>query len=390
MTRPRLPRLGERARLTALYGGLLVLCGILLTALVYVLVREGLYTTIDHAITKGVPATSRDASTPPIPTPSASSLISGRDYVVARNPAASSAEDAALSRLLLVSLSVLAAYALASVALAWWMAGRVLRPLGAITATARRLSAGNLHERIDLTAPPGELKDLADTFDTMLDRIEHMMGAQRRFAANAAHELRTPVTVQRIAAEVGLADDPDPERIAHIRDKLIRTADNSERLIDGLLLLAAGDRGLQRHDPVDLATTATTVAASLTAEAEHAQVTIEVSAQPLTTQGDPVLLEHLVRNLIANAIHYNHPGGHVHVHVAADRIEVTNTGPVIDPETVPRLFEPFHREQERRHAPGEGAGLGLAIVASIARAHHTDIEATANPDGGLTIRVTGW
>ncbi|MFD4273038.1 ATP-binding protein [Streptomyces cyaneofuscatus] len=380
----------ERARLTALYGGLLVLAGVLLMGLVYVLVSDGLYSSVMTAVAPAVPTYQlNEASAPALPSSdwAQTTVIQPGQYAVARK-VSTAAGDAALSRLLTVSGISLAVYSALSVALAWWMAGRVLRPVGVITARARRLSGSNLHERIALQAPPGELKELADTFDGMLDRIEQLVAARQRFAANAAHELRTPLAVQRAAAEIGLADDPPPEKVAWIRDKLIDTADNSEQLIEGLLLLAVSDEGLRRRERVGLDATTATVTEALAAEAQERAVTVDVEARPVSVQGDPVLLDHLVHNLVANALRHNHPGGTVRVRVGPGGLEVANTGPLVDPAAVPLLFEPFRRAQARRHAPGEGAGLGLSIVASVARAHGGDVGATANPGGGLTARVT--
>ncbi|MGW5294518.1 sensor histidine kinase [Streptomyces bacillaris] len=380
----------ERARLTALYGGLLTLAGALLMGLVYVLVSEGLYSSVLTAVVPAVPAARLDAASgPALPTSdwAQTTVVQPGQYAVAQK-VSTAAGDAALSQLLTVSALSLAVYAALSVGLAWWMAGRVLRPVGVITARARRLSGSNLHERIALKAPPGELKELADTFDGMLDRIEQLVAARQRFAANAAHELRTPLAVQRAAAEIGLADDPPPEKVAWIREKLIDTAAGSEQLIEGLLLLAVSDEGLRRREPVDLGATTTTVTEALAAEAAERDVTVDVAARPVGVEGDPVLLDHLVHNLVANAVRHNHPGGAVRVRVGPGGLEVANTGPVVAPETVPLLFEPFRRARARRHAPGEGAGLGLSIVASVARAHGGEATATANPGGGLTARVT--
>ncbi|MEK8171519.1 ATP-binding protein [Streptomyces sp. M19] len=261
----------------------------------------------------------------------------------------SQAANAALGRLLTVSLLTLAAFAVLSVALAWWMAGRVLRPVGVITATARRLSGENLHERIDLDAPPGELKQLADTFDDMLSRMEQLVTAQARFAANAAHELRT-LAVQRAAAEIGLAD-PDPAKVARVRDKLISLADDSAHLIEGLLLLATAGQGLERAEPVDLDQTVTDVVANLADEADRQSVTVESHVEPCPVQGDPVLLTHLVRNLTANALRHNEPGGTVTIDIGPTGLSVSNTGPHVPPEAVPHLFEPFRRLKEREHTP---------------------------------------
>ncbi|MCX4846156.1 HAMP domain-containing sensor histidine kinase [Streptomyces sp. NBC_00893] len=385
----------ERARLTALYGGLLVLAGALLMGLVYLLVSERLYASVLTAVAPAVPdgatapaVRSGVASTPELPSSdwTRTMVMEPGQYTVAKR-VTTAAGDAALNQLLTVSGVSLAVYSALSVALAWWMAGRVLRPVGVITARARRLSGSNLHERLALKAPPGELKELADTFDGMLDRIEELVAARQRFAANAAHELRTPLAVQRAAAEIGLADDPSPEKVAWIRDKLIDTAADSEQLIEGLLLLAVSDEGLRRRERVELDAIAATVTEALEPETKKRSITVEAETRPLSVEGDPVLLDHLVHNLVANALRHNHPGGTVRVRVGPGGLEVVNTGPVVDPATVPLLFEPFRRAQARRHAPGEGAGLGLSIVATVARAHGGGASATANPGGGLTVRV---
>ncbi|MFE1381782.1 ATP-binding protein [Streptomyces sp. NPDC058740] len=401
----RLPLGGERTRLTALYAGLLLLAGALLTGVVYMLVQEGLYSSISTAVTTAVPAQrlenlpdSWQSALPTRPLPSAAvpspAATLGPGEVPARALAitrtvSDAAESAALDRLLTVSVVVFACYAVLSVALAWWAAGRVLRPIAVITDTARRLSGANLHERIALDAPPGELKRLADTFDGMLGRMEQLVSAQQRFAANAAHELRTPVAVQRAAAEIGLAGDPSPERVARIRSKLVEVADNSERIIEGLLLLAASDEGLQERRRVELAEVARETAAALADEAAERGVTVVVRPGPLAVEGDPVLLERLLHNLVANGVRHNVPeDGRVEVRTGPDGITVTNTGPAVPPETVPLLFEPFRRSAARTHAPDEGVGLGLSIVDSIARAHGAEATAAANTEGGgLTVRI---
>ncbi|MFF1508508.1 sensor histidine kinase [Streptomyces sp. NPDC058326] len=389
---------GERSRLTALYGGLLLLAGALLTGVVYLLVQEGLSSSISLAVTGAVPArrledlptmypTDFRTAEPARPAPTDPARIPGEALAITRT-VSDAAESAALERLLTVSLVVLLAYAVLSVVLAWWMAGRVLRPVAVITETARRLSGENLHERIALGGPPGELKRLADTFDGMLGRMEGLVSAQQRFAANAAHELRTPVAVQRAAAEIGLAGEPSPERIARIRTKLIEVADDSQRIIEGLLLLASSDQGLRERSPVAVHEVATEAVDALAAEAGERGVTLTVRARPLTVDGDAVLLDRLIHNLAVNGVRHNVPGGRVAVRTGPDGIEVTNTGPEVPPDTVPLLFEPFRRLTERTGASGEGAGLGLSIAASIARAHDATVEAFPNPEGGgLTVRV---
>ncbi|MFI5667111.1 sensor histidine kinase [Streptomyces sp. NPDC051704] len=403
----------ERARLTALYGSLLVLAGGGLIALINILLRGGLYTRISGAVTTAVPGTAFERAAvegqplkavpaqrlpPGAATPTQEQL---RTWAATRNLSIA-VESATLHELLVVSLIALAVFAVPSIWLAWWMAGRVLRPVGVITETARRLSGENLHERIGLKAPPGELKRLADTFDGMLDRMESLVGAQRRFAANAAHELRTPLAVQRAAAEIGLAGDPPPEKVARIRSKLIGVAESGEHLVESLLLLAVSEEGLETTTAVDLvalteAELAETEAAGAggagaggAGAAGGAGPTVVRGFEPVSVVGDRALLGHLVRNLLANAVRHNRPGGRITVKTSADGVlTVSNTGPVIGPADVPRLLEPFRRRAERQHTAGEGAGLGLSIVASIARAHGAKLVVRANrgPGGGLTVRV---
>ncbi|WRZ61921.1 ATP-binding protein [Streptomyces sp. NBC_01294] len=407
----------ERGRLTALYGSLLLLAGGGLVALVYVLVGQGLYASVSGAVRTVSPAyvlpsPGASPSASPGATPGARPSASpgeradvGRTWEPARRRPPGEAPtpeelkgyaftqnlsdavtDATRHRLLMYSLLALAVFAVLSIWLAWWMAGRVLRPVGVITETARRLSGENLDERIALDAPPGELKQLADTFDAMLGRMEHLVSAQRRFAANAAHELRTPLAVQRAAAEIGLAGDPSPEKVARIRAKLIGVADSSEHLIESLLLLAVSEQGLESTEPVDLAA----LAAAELAACPQEGLTVVRTLAPLTVTGDRLLLGHLLRNVLINAVRHNRAGGRIAVSTSPEgELTVSNTGPVIDPADVPGLLEPFRRRAERQHTAGEGAGLGLSIVASIARAHGAELAAEANPgpEGGLTVRV---
>ncbi|MFJ7272568.1 sensor histidine kinase [Streptomyces sp. NPDC099050] len=401
----------ERARLTVLYGSLLLLAGGGLIALINILLRNGLYTRISGAVMTTspgyadqlphvvpgqrvpVPAERMESGTGLIPGPGTGPTVGPsteqlEQWRATRN-LTTAVEQATLHELLVVSLVALAVFAVLSIWLAWWMAGRVLRPLGVITETARRLSGANLHERIGLKAPPGELKRLADTFDGMLDRMEDLVGAQRRFAANAAHELRTPLAVQRAAAEIGLAGDPPPQKVARIRSKLIEVADSSQHLVESLLLLAVSEEGLEATEPVDLTTLAEAELAAVEATAPQDLVFVRDLA-PLTVAGDRTLLGHLVRNLLANAVRHNRAGGRLEVTVSREGVlTVSNTGPVIEPQDVPRLLEPFRRRAERQHTVGEGAGLGLSIVASIARAHGAELTARANPapGGGLMVRV---
>jgi signal transduction histidine kinase len=287
----------------------------------------------------------------------------------------------------LVTVFAIVVISVLAFAVCWWLTGRLLRPLHRITATARRLSLSTLDERIALTGPQNELKELADTFDAMLDRLEHAIASQRRFVANASHELRTPLAIQRTALEIGLAN-PTPDKLARIRAELLRNTQRSERLIEGLLLLAQGERGLDDRAPVDLGAAVEQVLAEHRPFAEDAHVTVTAATQPVTVAGDEVLLTRLIANLVQNAIRHNHPGGHVLVELSPESgLVVCNSGPLVPADRVAELFEPFRRLAADRTGSGDGAGLGLSIVSAIAQAHGGQVRATPNPDGGLTVTV---
>ncbi|MFI6797120.1 sensor histidine kinase [Streptosporangium canum] len=251
----------------------------------------------------------------------------------------------------------------------------ILRPVHRITATARRLSVSNLHERIALAGPKDELKELADTFDAMLDRLERSVEGQRRFIANASHELRTPPAVQRAAIEIGL-----PEDVGEIRDKLLFHNRRTEHLIDALLVLAQAEHSLDRRRPVAL----DQVVRLVLAEGGSDDVTVTTRTEPSVVHGDPVLLNRLVTNLVDNAIRYNHSGGTVEVTLSHGILTVRNTGPEVPEERLGDLFEFFRRLHTTRE---QGAGLGLSIVASIAKAHGAEVRASPNPGGGLELVV---
>jgi signal transduction histidine kinase len=285
-----------------------------------------------------------------------------------------------------ITVVTIAALAVLSVLTGWWLAGRVLRPLHRITATARRLSVSNLHERIALAGPRDELTELADTFDAMLDRLERSVDSQRRFIANAAHELRTPLAVQRAAIQIGL-DDPPPERLAEVRETLLTANKRTERLIDALLILAQAEHGLDATEPVELDRVTRQAADESAAAAAGAGVTVETTTAPVTVAGDPVLLHRLVTNVLDNAIRYNRPGGTVAVTLTAGgELTVRNTGPEVPPERVTELFQPFRRLNGARTRDG-GSGLGLSIVVSIAQAHAAVPAARPRHGGGLELRI---
>lgn len=364
---PRRHRHSVRMRLTALYSLLFSVTGLLLLGLTNLLFRQRIGATTVAVVPKSE-----------LPSGTVSSLTPSQLAAVAERLRGDAEEQ-----LLLMSLFALATTLLASVALGWWMAGRVLRPLHTITATAQRLSAVNLHERISLEGPADELKDLADTLDALMDRLHAAFEAQRRFVANASHELRTPLAVQRAAIQIRLGR-AGPDDLPRIQEELLETNRRSERLIEGLLTLATSDRGLDRREPVDLSRVAAEALGQWRPAIDEAGLSTELDLRPFPVSGDPVLLLQLVSNLVQNAIRYNVPAGTLEVATsAAGGLVVRNTGASVPPAEVQGLLEPFRRLTRT----GDGAGLGLSIVRSIAQAHGGSVELAARPGGGLEARI---
>jgi signal transduction histidine kinase len=305
----------------------------------------------------------------------------------------------------------LAAMTVVAVGLGWVMSGRVLRPLRTITWATRNISASNLHKRLALAGPHDELKELADTVDGLLARLEASFDAQRQFVANASHELRTPLARQRTLVEVALAE-PEPT-VAGMRaacERVLVAGEQQERLIEALLTLARSQRGLDRWERIDLVTIAAEVLRGREAEAAEANLTVSCTvadgamapAGPTAVLlGDARLAERLVANLVDNAVRHNVPGGWISLRVGTEQgqavLTAANSGPVVPPGEVARLFAPFQRlGAARSAAPGnavansarrDGQGLGLSIVNAIAAAHGADLQARARPDGGLHIEV---
>jgi signal transduction histidine kinase len=302
----------------------------------------------------------------------------------------------ALDQLLIESGIALGIMAVASVGLGWLMAGRVLRPLRTITGTARRISARSLHQRIGMTGPDDELKELGDTFDQLLGRLDASFRAQRQFVANASHELRTPLARQRTVLEVALRDRHATN--ASLRaacERALAAGEQQERLIAALLTLARGERGLDKLEPYDLGAIAASALATQRDDATARGLTVTADIGGATAIGDPRLAERLAANLVDNAIRYNVTGGRVEI-AAGSRdgrpfLTVTNTGPVIPPDQLGRLFQPFQRLDQVRTSsgpgPGAGLGLGLAIVSAIAAAHGAELRAVTRAAGGLAIEI---
>ncbi|MCC3326587.1 sensor histidine kinase [Nocardia abscessus] len=297
-----------------------------------------------------------------------------------------------LRAMLMWSLVSLGAVGIAAGGFGWLLAGRALHPLQRITATARRVADTSLHERIALEGPQDELKDLADTFDAMLERLDRAFDGQRRFVANASHELRTPLTINRTLIEVALEDPDVPESTRRLGATLLEVNHRHERLIDGLLLLATSEQRLTEHRRADLADIAAD-AVGTPAGRPGARITADLRPAPVL--GDRLLLERLVHNLLDNALRYNLPeDGWVMIgsRTIGGRavLTVENSGQPVPAFEVDGLFEPFRRltSSERLAESGaRGAGLGLSIVRSVAQAHGGTVRAAARPGGGLAVTV---
>ena len=395
------PRLTVRVRLTLLYTGLFVVCGGILVAVTYGLLAGNLpesapvkpgATVADDQAKISSPSDLAEACERTSNDPSADPALRSKckeAYQEGLFDGARGQRQATLGHLLRYSLATLGATTLLAAVAGWIVAGRVLRPVHRITAAARNASEDHLDARVALAGPRDELRELADTFDAMLDRLQAAFEDQRRFIANAGHELRTPLTVMRTAVDVVLAK-PEPTRgelLGMGRD--VRAAvDHAHGLIEALLTLARTDRGQFDRETVDLAT-AVEDAIDAAAPAPGS-ARLHTSLEPAPASGDPILLERLAANLVDNAVRYNVPGGAVWISTSTvdGRVLLTvdNTGPRVGPEAVGKLFEPFRRLRERT---GDGGfGLGLAIVASIAAAHGGKAVAGARPEGGLTVTIS--
>jgi signal transduction histidine kinase len=296
--------------------------------------------------------------------------------------------DSTLHHLLVLYVISLVVITAVAVITGWLLAGRALAPLREITATARRVSGENLGERIALHGPDDELKELADTFDGMLARLDGAFASQRHFVANASHELRTPLAIMRTEVDVALADPGASVGELRAMGEAIReTVDRCERLIASLLLLARSEATTGHEEPVDIAALAGDVITDLRARAQEVQVRLRSSLEPAWVDGDLGLLERLLANLLDNALHYNEPGGAVAVTTrvvgATVRLVVANGGPRLDPAEVAGLTEPFRRLDRSV----TGFGLGLSIVRSIAAAHHGTATLGARSAGGLEVMI---
>lgn len=383
-----------RLRLTLVYGGMFLAAGALLLAVNYALVQRSLYReTGPVGIRVGPGVSGPDAGAidfvRPAPAPGPLIVSTGQPLDDVLRRFEDELREKALHELVVQSSLALGLMALASVGAGWLLAGRVLRPIQDMTATARRLSDTNLHERLALQGPDDELKELADTFDGMLGRLEASFESQRRFVANASHELRTPLAIQRAVVDVALADpDTGPEELRAMATSVRDAVDRSESLIDGLLVLARSQQGAGTTEPVDLADVAGRALDQAEPEIAGAGLSVRRDLQPAVVTGNPVLLERLAANLVQNAVRHNVAGGWLEVVTSANTLTVHNGGPPIPPEEVAGLFDPFRRLAPDRVGANRGHGLGLSIVRAVADAHHATVRAEARAAGGLSVTVS--
>jgi len=357
VTRPP-PRRRLRTRLALLHAGLAFVCSVVLLAMVDLPLFAGSHTT--------QPASGQPTA-----------------------PAAGGQTTSNLPDVLRYSAVALVVLAAISIALGWLIAGRALRPLRMITFSARTMSANTLNNRLRVPAAYREFTELADTLDSLLQRLHASFTAQRQFVANASHELRTPLTVQRTLLQLAVADpDATAATLRSTCHELLDLGQQQEHLINALLTLASGYQGIDHWERFDLADLTQKVVLDHHAEAERRGIRIHTTLTPTTVTGDPRLAASLVTNLVDNALRHNIPGGTVEIATTApSRLTVSNTGTPIPPTEINCMFQPFQRLGPDRTDQTDGHGLGLAIVAAIAYAHRAPLTAQARPAGGLRITV---
>ncbi|MEU3349196.1 HAMP domain-containing sensor histidine kinase [Streptomyces sp. NPDC006700] len=379
-----------RIRLTLLYGGMFLIAGILLLSIIYLLAAQALRTG-NQPLFKIVDFNALRVTSTDCPGVDNGNL-SLSEFNAAISACIDHQRQAALDSLLSRSLLALLGLAVIAFAFGYAMAGRVLSPLGRITRTARAVAGSDLSRRIELDGPDDELKELADTFDDMLERLQRAFTAQQRFVGNASHELRTPLAINRTLLEVQLSDPHAPMELQQLGKTLLATNERSEQLVEGLLLLARSDNQIVERKPVDLAEVASQAIDQVRGEAEAKGVVIRGERKPAVVQGNGVLLERIALNLVQNAVRYNVvEEGWVEVITDVQHgqaiLVVTNTGPVVPAYEIDNLFEPFRRLRTERTGSDKGVGLGLSIARSVARAHGGHISAQPREGGGLVMRV---
>ncbi len=282
-----------------------------------------------------------------------------------------------------------------SVLMGWFVAGRTLRPLREMTAAAQRISAHNLNERLAVTGPADELKELGDTIDGLLERLESAFKAQRRFVANASHELRTPLTTMRACLDVAVAKpEPAPPQTIALADRLRTELDRIDGLLDAFLVLA---RAQHRHLPGRAVLPVEYMVGAALQDQKAAIAAMHLTVQDASglggvwVSGSQALLSRMLENVIDNAVCHNTDGGWVAITTRAcdgrAQLIVENGGEILDQQQVSELSQPFRRLGADRTGSDKGSGLGLSIVAAIADAHGGTLDLRARPGGGLRVSI---
>jgi signal transduction histidine kinase len=384
-------RLTIRARLTCVYGGLFLLAGGALLGVTYLLVSQRLLQPFSFRL----PGSGAGTAGPRVLV-DGSQTVPDTDVVAYLDSQANDLRQDTLNSLLTQGGIALALVGVVAVVMGWVLAGQVLAPLQRITDTAKRIGSApaadrGLHERIALPGPADEVKNLADTFDDMLARLDHAFDGQRRFVANAAHELRTPLTLNRSLVEVAMHRSGASPDVRQLGELLLDINARHERLINGLLLLARTEQEVTVKSYVDVADIVEHVVRVTADLATGVGVDVTVEPGEAPVEGDALLLERLVQNLVENGIRHNEPGGWLKIRTGTDQgramLEVSNTGPVVARYDLPTLFEPFRRPGGERVGANGGTGLGLSIVRAVTRAHGGRVTAEPRPGGGLVVTV---
>jgi len=426
-SRLRRPRPTVRWRLTLLYAGLFLVCGAGLLALTYALVSSQVRAPSRVAIVwpaSGI-GTARELAAagrriPPQPPPNRIVRVQLRpvrhgpdvrpcyealpydqcllflrsDSNAYERLAISQRRTDDLSGLEIWSAIALGVMTIVSGLLGWVVAGRVLRPLRAITATTQDISDANLHRRLALTGPRDELRQLADTIDALLERLERAFDSQRRFVANASHELRTPLAMMRTFLDVAAAKPEGVPPQTRALDAGLRGAlDQADGLLESFLVLARADHGeLGDQGPVALERL---LAAELEDRADQIAahgIDVRTAVDPIRVVGSETLLQRMVGNVIDNAVRHNQPHGSIDVALTFDganaRLTVDSDGDALDDRAVAGLAQPFKRIGQDRTGSANGHGLGLSIVAAIAHAHDGALRLQARSHGGLRVQIT--
>jgi signal transduction histidine kinase len=361
-----------RLRLTALYGSLFLISGAVLLTITYLLVKN--VTSSGHIFSS----------------PNLNPQTPSRGHF----PTAASQHSVDLHQLLIQSGIALAIMTLISAALGWIVAGRVLAPLRTITATTRRISEENLHDRLALAGPRDELTALADTIDGLLARLEAAFDGQRLFVANASHELRTPLALMRTTLDVAVAKPGGVPPQLHALDAELRDGlDHADRLLDSFLVLARAQHGtLTDQSSVAVERIITAALATRGGAIAEKQIQVQTALAPIRVTGSELLLTRMIENVIENAVGHNQRDGFVHIACEIDgdvaRLVVESGGPVLDQHSVTQLAQPFRRLGAERTRSQNGFGLGLSIVAAVAAAHGGSLELHARSQGGLRVQIT--